>query len=71
MAVVGVVFALLAGRHAGAPPLLPPWPPTYDMQSSTILQPSNPDGWLPADLARWGIVDIDWENSRAYVHPPL
>ena len=29
---------------ASGGPLLPPWPPTYDMQSSTILQPSNADG---------------------------
>ena len=57
---------------AGDPPpplmnkqLLPPWPPTYDMQSSTILQPSNPDGWLDLTTeGQWGIVDIDWENSR-------
>jgi hypothetical protein len=69
MMIVVVVAVLLAscGRPAVAPavvveaprqqpPLLPPWPPTYDMQSSTILQPSNTDGWLPVDLAQWGIV---------------
>ena len=61
--IVAVAFVLLVSSdcHAAAmavqqQPLLPPWPPTYDMQSSTILQPSNADGWLPLDLAKWGIV---------------
>jgi hypothetical protein len=37
---VGVLQAV----SPASKPLLPPWPPTYDMQSSTILQPSNADG---------------------------
>ena len=34
-----VAAAALASR-----PLTPPWPATYDMQSSTVLQPSNVNG---------------------------
>ena len=46
-------------------PWLPPWPSTYDMRSSTILQPSNTEGFLDnASATQWGIIDLDWENAR-------
>eukprot|EP01052_Picozoa_sp_SAG31_P012821 SAG31_NODE_758_length_12292_cov_14.175511_7_plen_62_part_00 len=37
----------------GDEPLMPPWPATYDMQSSTILQPSNADGALVPNAVAW------------------
>ncbi len=53
---------------------LPVWPPTYNMQRSTIIQPCNASGYLePVDFyAQFGIVDIDWSNAKSvWVTPPM
>eukprot|EP00947_MAST-08B_sp_MAST-8B-sp1_P003127 g3127.t1 len=56
-----------------ADPLLPPWPPTYNMSLSTIMQPCNYSDFLePSFASKFGIVDIDWSNNKdkwANAHP--
>ena len=55
------------------PPLLPPWPPTWDMSLSTAIMPCNYSGLFDtAFSSRFGIADYDWSNSKlqwANQHP--
>eukprot|EP01052_Picozoa_sp_SAG31_P039178 SAG31_NODE_5379_length_2575_cov_5.130856_4_plen_134_part_00 len=61
-----------AGAAAAGPPgvsatkvQLPPWPPTYQMNLSTIIQPCNDSGpFDPAFGARFGVADYDWSNQK-------
>ena len=51
-------LAGLAGAAATADPahLLPRWQPTFDLASSTIVQPCNDSGLMePSFLAKWGV----------------
>lgn len=46
-------------------PVLPPWPPTYNMSLSTIIMPCNYTGLFDtAFSSRFGVVDYDWSNSK-------
>ena len=48
------------------PPLLPPYPPTWDTSASTAVMICNYSGYQTADSTqKWGIVDYDWSNSLA------
>ncbi len=50
---------------SASPPLLPPWPPTYNMSLSTIIMPCNYTGLFDTSFSsRFGIVDYDWSNSK-------
>ena len=43
----------------------PKWKPTYLMNESTSMQVCNFSGYQdPATVAKWGLVDFDWENAR-------
>eukprot|EP01084_Bolivina_argentea_P290417 498855_1 len=48
--------------------LVPNWAPIYQMNRSTIVMPCNESGLFSDDtikeLARYGIVDIDWSNGK-------
>ena len=45
--------------------LVPAWPPTWNLQLSTIIQPCNLSGWLdPVFYSQFGIVDVDWSNQK-------
>jgi len=45
--------------------VLPPWPSTYDMSESTIIQPCNVDGWFNSSFAaKFGITSYDWSNAK-------
>ena len=51
-------LAGLAGAAATADPahLVPRWQPTFDLASSTIVQPCNDSGLMePSFLAKWGV----------------
>jgi hypothetical protein len=58
---------------AAAAPLLPPWPPTYNMSLSTAIMPCNYSGMFDASFSsQFGIVDFDWSNAKlqwANQHP--
>ena len=44
---------------------VPDRPPTYMMNSSTIIMPCNDTGYTdPASTLGWGVVDFDWSNSK-------
>ena len=49
--------------------LLPKYPVTYQMNSSTIIMACNKSGYFSPEvvqkLSRFGIVDIDWNNAKA------
>ena len=47
--------------------LAPAWPPTWKLQSSTIIQPCNYSGMIqPIDFyAQFAVVDIDWSCVHA------
>lgn len=51
----------------------PLWEPTWDMRSSTIIQPCNDSGFLDAALySQFGIVSVDWSNAKQlWVVPPM
>ena len=48
--------------------VFPKWPVTYQMNSSTIVQPCNETGYFNdyslSQLAKFGIVSIDWSNAK-------
>ena len=48
--------------------VFPKWPPTYQMNSSTIIMTCNYSGYMDQNavtqLAKYGIVDIDWSNAK-------
>lgn len=62
-----VVAAQQCQSHEGIQGRFPQFSPTYDMQSSTIVQPCNMTGFLqpPEFYAQFGIVDIDWSNAKS------
>ncbi|CAE8730362.1 unnamed protein product [Polarella glacialis] len=46
-------------------PSIPTFPPTYQMNRSTIIMPCNSSGLTdPASTKGWGIVDFDWSNGK-------
>ncbi len=56
--------------NEGEPGRFPTWPVTYDMRSSTIIQPCNMSGFLDAELySQFGVVSIDWSNAKVFVGP--
>lgn len=58
--------------NEGEPGRFPLWNPTYDMQSSTIIQPCNMSGWLDDSYAQFGLVSVDWSSAKAlWVQPPM
>jgi len=66
MRAAACVIALLFSHAASqeSPPLLPPYPQTYDMQSSTVVMLCNFSGYQSPDSTRgWAIQDFDWSNS--------
>ena len=48
--------------------VFPKWPPTYQMNSSTIIMTCNYSGYMDQnalkELSKYGIVDIDWSNAK-------
>lgn len=47
-------------------PLLPRFPPTWEVARSTIIQPCNSSGFMDPSLgAAFGIVSFDYNNGRA------
>jgi len=71
---VGFLLAAAAAALCeGKPPaaLLPPWPPTWNMSSSTVFMPCSANGvgpvpFPPSNAARWGIADFDWSNGFSW-----
>lgn len=59
--------AQLCRSSEGIEGRFPQFSPTYDMQSSTIVQPCNQSGFLepPEFYAQFGIVDVDWSNAKS------
>ena len=57
-----IVCAII--RDAGA--MLPQFPPTFNMQQSTIAMPCNVTGYtdMSGDLGKYGIIDFDWSNAK-------
>lgn len=53
--------------------VLPPWPPTYVLNASTILMACSYPGFLNlTNVARFAIIDLDWSNAKqlwANAHP--
>ena len=46
-------------------PLVPPWPATWQMNLSTIIQPCNDSGpFDPAFGSKFGVADYDWSNTK-------
>ena len=77
-----VVFTVAVATAAPVPPCrgnegepgrFPTWAQSWDMQTSTIIQPCNTSGFLdPSFYSQWGIVDVDWSNAKAlWVKPPM
>lgn len=57
---VTAVFSV-AFTHA----MLPLFPPTWDMQHSTMVMPCNYSGMMDMkSVGKFGIVDIDWSNEK-------
>ena len=65
---------LIMGGIALADAALPHFPPTWDMQRSTMVMPCNYSGILDmgSSIGKFGVVDIDWSNMKkvwANAHP--
>jgi hypothetical protein len=55
-----------AANHGVLGPRNPPWPPAYDMASSTLSMTCNGSGWSSPQLgAQFGIISYDWSNAKA------
>ncbi len=72
--------ALLVARAAAqsglcrwCPRVLPPWQPTWALNESTITEPCNSSGLIPAAAAEgYAVVNVDWSNAKnvwAQQHP--
>jgi len=60
-----VAAASHATTLAGGGSAVPPWPPTWQMNLSTIIQPCNSSGYFdPEAAAQWGVIDFDWSNAK-------
>jgi hypothetical protein len=58
-----MIFSLV---HAMALAQVPNRPPTYQMNSSTIIMPCNDSGFTdPSTTLGWGVVDFDWSNAKS------
>ena len=58
-------IAAQAGICAWCPQVLPPWPSTYVLNESTIIEPCNRTGFLtPDEVAGYAIVQVDWSGFR-------
>jgi len=45
---------------------VPNRPPTYMMNSSTIIMPCNNSGFTNVESTKgWGVIDFDWSNAKA------
>ena len=55
---------LVAAAAAQCAALAPPWPPTYRMNESTIIQPCWTNGTYAPSFSQWSIVDFDWSESK-------
>ena len=59
---------ILATLHVALSQTLPKWVPTYDMNSSTVIQLCNYSGYFSNEalgqLVHYGIVDIDWSHAK-------
>ena len=65
---------VIMGGIALANAALPHFPPTWDMQRSTMVMPCNYSGILDmgSSVGKFGVVDIDWSNMKkiwANAHP--
>ena len=68
-AIVALLWAASAAssqqRQQPAKPLVPPWPATYQMSLSTIIQPCNNSGpFDPAFGSKFGVAGCDWSNMK-------
>ena len=46
-------------------PTVPPYPISWQMNTSTIIMPCNRSGYTdPQSTLGWGIVDFDWSNAK-------
>jgi len=58
-----LVLAFFYSAHSD----LPKWPPTYQMNLSTIIMPCNRSGFTdPSTTTGWGIIDFDWSNAKQF-----
>jgi hypothetical protein len=63
---IAALVGLLASAAAQEqPPLLPPWPPSYAMNASTIVMSCNYTGYMTGEApeGRFSIIDFDWSNA--------
>jgi len=48
------------------PCAVPTWSPVWELNISTVMQPTNYSGLFnPAYAAKWGLVSFDWSNAMA------
>ena len=60
------VFIMIAILVCRVTAQLPNYPPSYQMNKSTIIMPCNYTGFTdPATIKGWAIIDFDWSNARA------
>ena len=51
-------------RTHSCPP--PPWPPVWDMNRSTVVQPCNSSGYFRSGIGTpYGLASFDWSNAKA------
>lgn len=60
------MYARSAATSSPTPtPLVPKWPPTYNLQRSLAAMPCNESGWSnAAEFAKIGIVTYDMNNAH-------
>lgn len=64
---ITLVAAIAGSVSSSSPPkpLVPPWPATWQMNLSTIIQPCNDSGpFDPAFGSKFGVADYDWSNMK-------
>lgn len=60
------LYLFVATVHAFLPYTNPPWPPTYNLASSTITMAINSSGPYNLTMANhFGIVSYDWSSEKA------
>ena len=62
---LGLLLFLLPAAAGEGP--FPPWPPTWQLNQSTIFMPCSNTAELlpPANLTGWALASVDWSNAKA------
>merc|ERR1719272_1911488 len=68
--VLALVFTATLHAVLGGDVNLPKWPPTYNMTLSTIIMPCDNNELMSSGpnwpiIRGFGVIDIDWSNSKA------